>query len=694
MPISNLRMMDISVKKIIHTLIINFCICLIHGQEKKDTLVDWKMKFAVLGGIPKMSPGGKWIAVSRFLKTGSDSTFVLATDNRKKVIHRLLGSPVFLNDDTVLSTSKGSTYVLDLRSSIQASHDNVLQVYILPKFDRYALLCKDRKVSIYDLGGKISEMTDVYGMPVSDSRGKLIVKRKVSENWELTDISGAEPQRIYSSENEIRKFEMNVASDKLFITETVKERVTDQLVVISTKTKKKLIELSIPKMSDTGFTEIQNGKAYLLSAHIKLPIAQDSDSTVVDIWYGNDPFLGRDKFLLKSKIKKFWKWIPAQKNVQEINVSKGMEIQSLNNWRYFMAYLPRKNFNYLTTSLTPADLNDVVIIDTEKGTNTEIGSFKAMKRQNRGKVLKPISEQVICSPDGKRFLASTNGQKWSLFKVSGELEAVISNHGLELPIFSGNRNELYFESADDLFHYDIGTNKIKALGIAKGKITRIKSNINRTVSGPVATVSLKEPILLEAYEPERNTTTYYLLENRGMKAVIPTTENRITQIVYDKQMKNFWTLEQHYNKPPALYRYGMHQPAQSFFDGNIKDIGTEKIRQEINSFDAAGHHLQGILYYPKNFDPALKYPMVVHIYQRQRQDSNEYLSPNNEMPVGFQIRTLIEKDYFVYLPDILYGPSGPGVSALECVNKALDGLTENPNIDMTKVGLEIGRAHV
>src|SRR5690606_32843222 len=52
----------------------------------------------------------------------------------------------------------------------------------------------------------------------------------------------------------------------------------------------------------------------------------------------------------------------------------------------------------------------------------------------------------------------------------------------------------------------------------------------------------------------------------------------------------------------------------------------------------------------------------------------------------------LEKGYFVYLPDIVYGKKGTGLSALDCVHHALDALKEKTSIDNNKIGL-IGHSH-
>jgi len=131
------------------------------------------------------------------------------------------------------------------------------------------------------------------------------------------------------------------------------------------------------------------------------------------------------------------------------------------------------------------------------------------------------------------------------------------------------------------------------------------------------------------------------------------------------------------------------------FQSNKHDKAILSLRQEIVSYtNSQGRPLSGILYYPLYYDSLKIYPMVVHIYEVQRKRSNHYPastygSVNSD---GFDLRLLLEKGYFVYFPDIVYGTEGTGLSALDCVNNGLDAIDKIPSIDRNKIGL-IGHSH-
>lgn len=671
----------LSIIKII--LLFAGCIC-VSGQSYLDTISAWKTKFAQLAGTPQLSPAGQWIAINKISRNATDTTYITKSLSGKN-LHKIVGNATFLNDQLVIGKNRDNVEILNLLNGSKSLHENISNVYVLPVLNRYALLTKAKKIEIYDQNGKLEQLNNIEGFGINKPN-RLYVVRKVEGRSEIWDLSSKHIYCAYRTSHTIRKIDISISGDQLFITEGIKGEPDDQLVIVGTTGNN--IKIPIPKLAEISFTEILKGKAFLLQAKIKFDEDQKGD---VEIWYGNDTYLGKDKMYFKAKSQKYWIYNPIKSIVKELILPKGLEVKALNNERFFLTYIPRKDFNYLTSNLSPEDLNDANIYDSFSDTFIPIGNFKAVRRLNRRMVRKTIFEQIICSPDGTKFLGSTDGIKWTLFNVSGKIKRVIEKEGLELPVFSEDSKNIFFESSDDIWIYNLKKEQLSPMNIAQGKITRIKNNIYKNdIRFPA--LSVREPLLVEGYSLLNNTTSYYLVKNGKSSTVIPPTDNRINHIVFDQKFRNFYTIEENFNKPPFLRYYGTATTTKTIMARDGGDKNAKEIKQEIISFNAIGKKLNGILYYPTKFDPKLIYPMVVHIYQRQRQESNEYLSPNNEFPVGFQIRTLIERGYFVFLPDILYNGSGTGLSALECVERGLDRVLQNPNINASKVGLG-GHSH-
>ena len=98
-----------------------------------------------------------------------------------------------------------------------------------------------------------------------------------------------------------------------------------------------------------------------------------------------------------------------------------------------------------------------------------------------------------------------------------------------------------------------------------------------------------------------------------------------------------------------------------------------------------GERLQGALFYPANYDPAKKYPLIVHIYERESQFLHRYFPVTDRSPYTEAIWSA--NGYFVLMPDIVFRPRDPGMSVLECVTAATRKVLETGMIDAKRVGL-------
>ena len=88
---------------------------------------------------------------------------------------------------------------------------------------------------------------------------------------------------------------------------------------------------------------------------------------------------------------------------------------------------------------------------------------------------------------------------------------------------------------------------------------------------------------------------------------------------------------------------------------------------EWTSFDSK--KLQGILYKPENFDPSLKYPMIVYFYERSSDGLYNYMPPAPSASIINRVFA-VSNGYLVFVPDIPYVIGYPGQS---CYNAVMSG---------------------
>ncbi|MBX3117522.1 MAG: prolyl oligopeptidase family serine peptidase [Fimbriimonadaceae bacterium] len=110
-------------------------------------------------------------------------------------------------------------------------------------------------------------------------------------------------------------------------------------------------------------------------------------------------------------------------------------------------------------------------------------------------------------------------------------------------------------------------------------------------------------------------------------------------------------------------------------------------KQELISFTTkSGWKLHGILTYPADYDPKRQYPMITYIYEKLSDGMYNYESPSDTNPYSAQM--FAQKGYFVLRPDITYRTNDPGLSALECIETAVQTvLKKNVGVDPRNLGL-------
>lgn len=675
--------------KIIIWVLLFFIVNTIKGQDQQDTIYNWKQKFATLGGIPVLSSTGRWLAVKKFYRKKPDTVFVINTSKKNLPAKRLLcsGVPEFLNNEGIMARSGNKIDYLNLELGQKLTVDSIKNAFLLQKSSNIVILKSDGIMQIYNSKGeKQLDIRNIDGQPVTDKKTTIFAKRTIPDGTEILAISRNKTERIYFTKNEISSIQMLPREEKLIIQEFGTNEKTGLLTVLEVDDPhKKSLKLQIALNTDITFTEIKDKQFYLITTKLK---SQEEKDQVVELWYGNDSYLKKKS--LKTSDLRHYIWNTAISEVTEVKLDlPNKELISLNSTRYFLTYLPRNSYNYITAE---PELNDVKIYDLVNKVYKSLGDLKRMSLYKKGWRKENISEEVIISPNGHYFIASQDGEKWTLYKSNGDKISTIDRPGLEYPVFSSKNDRIFFESQDDLWDYNLETGILKSFRIGDKKMTRIK-NKNFSRIGPIA-ISYVNPneILIENYDFKENTTYYSLLKKGKQKMIIPPTKNKINIVLTDPQMNRFFSLEENYNLPPRFYNY-INSKKELLFDGYIKDKKASQIKQKILSYQALGKSLNGTLYYPQNYIATKKYPMIVDIYEVQWPESNEYLSPDKGNLSGPQVRTLIELGYFVFLPDINYGSIGPGKSALISVNEAINlALASNLGIDSSKIGLA-GHSH-
>lgn len=101
--------------------------------------------------------------------------------------------------------------------------------------------------------------------------------------------------------------------------------------------------------------------------------------------------------------------------------------------------------------------------------------------------------------------------------------------------------------------------------------------------------------------------------------------------------------------------------------------------------NANGKQLQGALFYPANYEPGKKYPMITYIYELLSDGIHAYSAPTQR---NYYSQTVFSHEgYFVLKPDIVFDAGDPGISSVKTMEAAVKKVVDMGLVDEKKVGL-------
>jgi dipeptidyl aminopeptidase/acylaminoacyl peptidase len=147
--------------------------------------------------------------------------------------------------------------------------------------------------------------------------------------------------------------------------------------------------------------------------------------------------------------------------------------------------------------------------------------------------------------------------------------------------------------------------------------------------------------------------------------------------------------EENYNFPPRLlFKQNSNSKEKVLFQSNPQHFKYNWGRSKLISYtNSKGTILNGVLFYPANYNSQIKYPMIVHLYEKQSKELYKYVNPSQNNPTGFNISNFTSNGYFVFLPDIVYEIENPGPSAVDCVVSATKKVIDSESIDRSRIGI-------
>ncbi|MBE7173670.1 MAG: S9 family peptidase [Williamsia sp.] len=194
-----------------------------------------------------------------------------------------------------------------------------------------------------------------------------------------------------------------------------------------------------------------------------------------------------------------------------------------------------------------------------------------------------------------------------------------------------------------------------------------------------------KPIFLTAYGDKTKKFGYYRM-NKGKVEKLVWEDLQVNRLVKAKDANAFLYVKQDYNKSPALYASNDFKDEKLVAETNLQQKDYYWGKSELIGFtNKKGKKLQGALFYPANYEPGKKYPMIVYIYEILSNSVHGYVTPSRRSP--YNTTNFTSNGYFVFRPDIVYEINDPGMSAANCVIPAVEEVVKTGMIDKDRIGI-------
>ncbi len=639
-----------------------------------DTLLQWTSKYFTLQHT-ELSDNGRWATVQKKYDHGHDTVMVFDTSKRNGYLGNFTRmSAHTLSDDGYL-LAKGADGVLwwNLKKNIRIQTKGSFFSEALQDVSRYFIYDYTNSImTLYEADGSVRGQTERVTKYSTDKRGKLYLNRTAADGtMEIADFSEGKFVSIYKTKRVIKK--MDIINPEWLVVTAQQEGTTTLSPIFINIREGTVKEVSNTVMKNAHHVTItMAGSSFLITYE-----ATVKNSPMPDIWYGNDGELRNKKYPVQ---KRHMIWDPIKDSVSELPDIVGTHWASLNNSGYFANFV--NGGTYYNYEHQKPEL-DLKIYDLQNCTYLTVGKVRT---------------EMLVSPCGGYLVYQSTDGTWEVLQLSNMKKSILNGKpSWSKPTFSDDSRFVYFESSDGLIIFEIAALHKEFQSFGAGHSVQIL-NRNSILLMPGTeffsrTVSSKTHLLLGLTNIVDNTVSYVLLKNGTPTTVLKNSADFVKSFKYSKDYSRFCSLEENYNMPPKLYLRKTNGKNTLLFDSSVSGFPHEKIRMEIYHYKSRdGKRLKGLLYYPFHYNTSAQYPMVVNIYQIQSKKRNHYPLPRYNSDIGHNLRNLLQRGYFVFLPDIVTDSRGPGIAAMDCVNRAMDAIADHPNINKSKVGLT-GHSH-
>lgn len=705
-------------------LILPLVACPLWGQvvQKKQLTAGDYPKFGELD-FDKVSTNGDWASFSMIYKNGLDTLFVKNTSTLKNYSIALGSNPSFLGNNHFVYETKQGLHLLNLNTEQEQTIFSSIQYSCSSVFNQIVVLTRN-PATLGDLlvidenGNTLKKITGVTQFLMSPCQKKILFTTKqedhysmgilelgkqINTNWIIDKNSNDFKMLTWEKTGKAFAFlsteNLDTDNNTLFyyiINQNQLHELDDekQAGFPQNKTIDDLGKYSITISADLSkvfFGIRSRKKSNQKNSAVKL-------ESTVEVWNANDKWI----YPMEKKMGQFSSnsnlavWFPLLEQFIAISSDELPKAMLAGNEQYAVlsnpqSYEPQFDYN---------GPRDFFIMDLNSGKKELLLKKKSVTD------IEPIP---VPSPGG-RFITYFSNNNWWVYNLNTKIHTnVTGKMGIKLtgPVRTLYRDTPYgiegwTDHDQEILLYDqydlwvIKPDGTHFKRITYGREKQIQFRIFKSTyeegfqvnyDGKISkTISLAAGLLLEAKGNDGKTGYFKWQQKTGEKSIVYKA-SYIDKLRSVSNKNNFIYREQNFNQSPRLI-FQKGRVIHSFFQSNPQQAKYNWGKTELLSYhNSKGEKLSSVLCYPADYDPKKKYPMIVHVYERQVHKLYKYSNPTLESNSGFNSTILTSQGYFVLYPDIVYEEQNEGLAAVDCTVSATNEIISRGLVYPNKIGL-------
>ena len=262
---------------------------------------------------------------------------------------------------------------------------------------------------------------------------------------------------------------------------------------------------------------------------------------------------------------------------------------------------------------------------------------------------------------------------------------------VDMPEFSADYRYIFLTSRNDIWKYDIRTNRLKRLTPHSDKtafriiepLEGAGAQLMKWNSNPV----LKDDyMLLLMTDPETELHEGLAILQKDQLTVIEKPEMQsVGEIQKSKDAVSY--VIQNANSPPELICYQLRTRSR-INTHSAPAIPADFPKTEVMEWiDSKGESTYTTVVLPPGYSPSKRYPTIVRVYENEAKRYRNFEPPSYYGPSGFNRTLLAIEGYIVVLTRINYATNRVGESAVQAVEETLNKVQSKYAVDLTNVGI-------